>query len=114
MPYKVAKMLEGIWTVRNDEGSVVLKCKPPYAGPPPERTEAAAGGDWTYTLDVARKAVRYARRVLPKGEYTLVPVVVDVFVGEPVAWSGNRQAFTQALQESVTSLAAAAPSRTWR
>lgn len=69
MPYKVAKMLEGIWTVRNDEGSVVLKCKPPYAGPPPERTEAAAGGDWTYTLDVARKAVRYARRVLPKGAF---------------------------------------------
>jgi 1-acyl-sn-glycerol-3-phosphate acyltransferase len=53
-------------------------------------------------------------RVLPKGEYTLVPVVVDVFVGEAVAWSGNRQAFTQALQESVTALAAMAPSRTWR
>ena len=53
-------------------------------------------------------------RVLPKGEVTLVPVVVDVFVGEAVAWSGNRQGFTQALQESVTALAAAAPSRTWR
>ncbi|MDQ7246440.1 lysophospholipid acyltransferase family protein [Dongia sedimenti] len=53
-------------------------------------------------------------RALPKGEYTLVPVVVDVFVGEPVVWSGNRQAFTQALQDSVTTLAAAAPSRTWR
>ena len=53
-------------------------------------------------------------RALPKGEFTLVPVVVDVFVGEPVAWSGNRQAFTQALQDSVTTLAAAVPSRTWR
>jgi 1-acyl-sn-glycerol-3-phosphate acyltransferase len=53
-------------------------------------------------------------RALPKGEIALVPVVVDVFVGEAVAWSGNRQAFTQALQESVTALAAAAPSRNWR
>jgi 1-acyl-sn-glycerol-3-phosphate acyltransferase len=50
-------------------------------------------------------------RVLPKGEFTLVPVVVDVFVGEAVTWSGNRQAFTQALQDSVTALAATAPSR---
>jgi 1-acyl-sn-glycerol-3-phosphate acyltransferase len=53
-------------------------------------------------------------RALPKGEVALVPVVVDVFIGEAVAWTGNRQAFTQALQDSVTSLAAAAPSRTWR
>jgi len=53
-------------------------------------------------------------RVMPKGEIALVPVVVDVFIGEPVAWTGNRQAFTQALQESVTALAAAAPSRTWK
>jgi 1-acyl-sn-glycerol-3-phosphate acyltransferase len=53
-------------------------------------------------------------RVLPKGEVALVPVVVDVFVGEAVAWSGNRQTFTNALRESVTTMAAAAPSRTWR
>jgi 1-acyl-sn-glycerol-3-phosphate acyltransferase len=53
-------------------------------------------------------------RALPKGEVALVPVVVDVFVGAPVAWSGSRQAFTQALQEAVTALAAAAPSRTWK
>jgi 1-acyl-sn-glycerol-3-phosphate acyltransferase len=53
-------------------------------------------------------------RALPKGEFTLVPVVVDVFVGEAVAWTGNRQAFTQALRDSVTTLASMAPSRTWR
>jgi 1-acyl-sn-glycerol-3-phosphate acyltransferase len=53
-------------------------------------------------------------RALPKGEFTLVPVVVDVFIGEPVDWSGSRQAFTQALQDSVTALAATAPTRTWR
>ncbi|WP_395017267.1 lysophospholipid acyltransferase family protein [Dongia sp.] len=53
-------------------------------------------------------------RALPKGEIALVPVVVDVFIGEPVAWAGNRQAFTQALQDSVTALAAAAPHPTWK
>jgi 1-acyl-sn-glycerol-3-phosphate acyltransferase len=53
-------------------------------------------------------------RALPKGEIALVPVVVDVFVGEAVAWTGNRQTFTQALQDSVTALAAAVPSRTWK
>ncbi|GAB2176447.1 lysophospholipid acyltransferase family protein [Dongia sp. agr-C8] len=53
-------------------------------------------------------------RALPKGEFTLVPVVVDVFVGEPVAWTGSRPAFTQALQDSVAALAAAAPHPTWK
>jgi len=53
-------------------------------------------------------------RVLPKGEYTLVPVVVDVFIGEAVAWNGNRQSFTQALRDAVTAMAATAPSKNWR
>jgi len=53
-------------------------------------------------------------RALPKGEIALVPVVVDVFVGEAVDWTGSRQAFTQALQDVVTALAAAAPRSTWK
>jgi len=53
-------------------------------------------------------------RVLPKGEYTLVPVVVDVFVGAPVPWSGNRPDFTRAMEQAVTTLAASAPNRAWR
>ncbi len=53
-------------------------------------------------------------RVLPKGEYTLVPVVVDVFVGEPVPWTANRPDFTRAMEQAVTALAAAAPNRSWR
>ena len=52
-------------------------------------------------------------RVLPKGEFTLVPVVVDVFVGEPIAWTGNRPDFTRAMEHAVTTLAAEAPKRTW-
>jgi 1-acyl-sn-glycerol-3-phosphate acyltransferase len=53
-------------------------------------------------------------RVLPKGEIALVPVVVDVFVGEPVAWTGHRPDFTRALEQAVAALAAQAPKRAWR
>ena len=53
-------------------------------------------------------------RVMPKGEIALVPVVVDVFVGAPVPWSGNRPDFTHAMEEAVVSLKAQAPNRTWR
>jgi len=52
-------------------------------------------------------------RVLPKGEFTLVPVVVDVFVGEPVAWTGNRPAFTRTMEQAVIDLGAQAPRRAW-
>ncbi len=53
-------------------------------------------------------------RALPKGEVALVPVVVDVFVGEAVAWTGSRPTFTRHCGDAVTTLAAGAPNRTWR
>jgi 1-acyl-sn-glycerol-3-phosphate acyltransferase len=53
-------------------------------------------------------------RVMPKGEIALVPVVVDVFVGDRVPWGGNRPDFTRAMEQSVAALAAQAPNRTWR
>jgi 1-acyl-sn-glycerol-3-phosphate acyltransferase len=53
-------------------------------------------------------------RVMPKGEIALVPVVVDVFVGEPVPWSGSRPEFTQAMEQAVVALKAGAPNRAWR
>jgi len=52
-------------------------------------------------------------RVMPKGEIALVPVVVYVFVGTPVLWSGNRPAFTQAMEQAVVALKAEAPTRAW-
>ena len=45
-------------------------------------------------------------KALPKGEIILVPVFVDVFIGHEVAWTGNRAAFTTALEDSVRQLAA--------
>lgn len=53
-------------------------------------------------------------RVMPKGEFALVPVVVDVFVGDRVPWGGSRPDFTRAMEQSVAALAAQAPNRTWR
>lgn len=41
---------------------------------------------------------------LPKGELFLVPFFVDVFVGEPLAWNGARQAFMEALESSMQQL----------
>ncbi|HEY4161912.1 MAG TPA: lysophospholipid acyltransferase family protein [Dongiaceae bacterium] len=52
-------------------------------------------------------------RVLPKGEVALVPAIVDVFVGDPLAWTGTRSAFTEALEQAVSTMAAAAPRRSW-
>jgi len=53
-------------------------------------------------------------RVMPKGEFALVPVVVDVFVGAPVPSSGSRPDFTRAMEQAVVALKAQAPNRAWR
>ena len=42
---------------------------------------------------------------LPKGEALLVPFFCDVFVGQPLLWTGNREGFMQILNEAVMQLA---------
>ncbi|SFH95432.1 lysophospholipid acyltransferase family protein [Planctomicrobium piriforme] len=37
-------------------------------------------------------------KALPRGEGILVPFFVDVFVGEPVGWTGNRNEFMDAVK----------------
>ncbi len=44
-------------------------------------------------------------KALPKGEAILVPFFCDVFVGEPLQWTGDRQSFMTALESSIASLA---------
>ncbi len=44
-------------------------------------------------------------KALPKGEAILVPFFVDVFVGEPVRWNGDRDAYMTAFRDSMTALA---------
>ncbi len=44
-------------------------------------------------------------KALPKGEAILVPFFVDVFVGEPVAWTGERESYMTAFREAIVNLA---------
>jgi 1-acyl-sn-glycerol-3-phosphate acyltransferase len=42
---------------------------------------------------------------LPKGEALLVPFFCDVFIGQPLRWTGDRKGFMQVLNEAVMQLA---------
>lgn len=44
-------------------------------------------------------------KALPKGEWMLVPFFVDVFVGEPLAWNGDRQAYLGDFKSAIERLA---------
>jgi 1-acyl-sn-glycerol-3-phosphate acyltransferase len=44
-------------------------------------------------------------KALPRGEALLVPFFCDVFIGEPIQWPGDRQAFMQKLAANMTALA---------
>jgi 1-acyl-sn-glycerol-3-phosphate acyltransferase len=45
-------------------------------------------------------------KVLPKGEALLVPFFCDLFVGEPLHWSGDKSSFMDALSARFAALAA--------
>lgn len=42
---------------------------------------------------------------LPKGEAILVPFFCDVFIGEPIGWSGDRTSFMTNLEQRIRTLA---------
>lgn len=52
-------------------------------------------------------------KTLPKGEAVLVPFFCDVFVGEPIEWSGDRQSFMTNLEIAITTLAGEGLFPTW-
>jgi 1-acyl-sn-glycerol-3-phosphate acyltransferase len=52
-------------------------------------------------------------KALPKGEAILVPFFVDVFVGEPVPWGGDRHAYMDSFKTAITALAAEGHFREW-
>ena len=52
-------------------------------------------------------------KALPKDAVLLVPFFVDVFVGEPVAWTGERAEFMARLERAMYDLAAECRAPAW-
>lgn len=52
-------------------------------------------------------------KALPKGEALLVPFFCDVFVGEPLSWTGDRRSYMRQLDERMKVLAAEGNFPTW-
>ena len=44
-------------------------------------------------------------KALPRGEAILVPFFCDVFIGEPIRWSGDRTSFMITLEQEINALA---------
>jgi 1-acyl-sn-glycerol-3-phosphate acyltransferase len=45
-------------------------------------------------------------KALPRGEFLLVPFFRDVFVGEAMAWTGDRRGFMAEIESRIHGLAA--------
>jgi 1-acyl-sn-glycerol-3-phosphate acyltransferase len=52
-------------------------------------------------------------KALPRGEAVLVPFFCDVFIGEPLRWTGDRDPFMAVLEDRFRSLAAEGPLPPW-
>jgi hypothetical protein len=52
-------------------------------------------------------------KALPKDAVLLVPFFVDVFVGEPVPWTGDRADFMARLETAMRALAAECRAPGW-
>jgi 1-acyl-sn-glycerol-3-phosphate acyltransferase len=52
-------------------------------------------------------------KALPRGEALLVPFFCDIFVGEPLNWSGDKNGFMDELMQRMTALAAEGDFSPW-
>lgn len=89
-------------------GAIVILFPEGSRGEPEQRAEFKTG--------IAHLAKRHAEtpvvpiymhglgKALPKGDWVFVPFFCDVFVGEPIAWDGNRQAFMHELDAAMETL----------
>ncbi len=91
-----------------DEGNILILFPEGSRGAPEQREAFKTG--------IAHIAKRYPElpfspifmhglgRSLPKGEGILVPFFCDVFVGQPIKWTGKKDSFMNAVNESMNDL----------
>jgi 1-acyl-sn-glycerol-3-phosphate acyltransferase len=52
-------------------------------------------------------------KALPKGEWVIVPFFVDIFVGEPLRFEGDRDAYMQRFRDAMSALASEEKHSDW-
>jgi 1-acyl-sn-glycerol-3-phosphate acyltransferase len=77
----------------------------------PEQMQSFKGGiarlaESNPTVPVIPVFLHGLGKALPKGETILVPFFCDVFVGEPLPWTGDRRSYMRQLDEQMKQLAA--------
>jgi 1-acyl-sn-glycerol-3-phosphate acyltransferase len=77
----------------------------------PEQMQSFKGGiarlaESNPTVPVTPVFLHGLGKALPKGETVLVPFFCDVFVGEPLPWTGDRRSYMRQLDERMRRLAA--------
>jgi 1-acyl-sn-glycerol-3-phosphate acyltransferase len=84
----------------------------------PEQLQSFKGGiarlaESNPTVPVVPVFLHGLGKALPKGEALLVPFFCDIFVGEPLAWTGDRRGYMRLLDERMKELAAEGNFPTW-
>lgn len=84
----------------------------------PEQMQSFKGGiarlaESNPTVPVTPVFLHGLGKALPKGEAILVPFFCDVFVGETLAWTGDRRSYMRQLDERMRALAAEGHFPSW-
>ena len=84
----------------------------------PEQLQSFKGGiarlaESNPTVPVVPVFLHGLGKSLPKGEALLVPFFCDIFVGEPLSWTGDRRGYMRLLDERMKELAAEGNFPTW-
>ena len=92
-------------------GGQVLIVFPEGSRGEPEQMQSFKGGigrlaESNPTVPVIPVFLHGLGKALPKGETILVPFFCDVFVGEPLPWTGDRRSYMRQLDERMRQLAA--------
>lgn len=100
-----------------DRGEILIFFPEGSRGEPEQLTEFKSGiarlSERKPEVPVVPVFMHGLGKALPKGEAILVPFFVDVFVGEPVRWNGDRDAYMTEFRDSMTALAAEGHFSAW-